>query len=191
MELVVARTVTGHQNESFIYKIAGKCLFGDPPMLYSPSLHIVLHEPEIPPNAGNIGRTCVAIGAKMWLVEPLGFKINDYYLRRAGLDYWDELEWEVVASWDDLVTRVTAEGGRLGWFFSAHATKAYTDIAYQHGDVLVFGSESSGLPQSIKKNHAEQLLTIPSRPQVRSLNLSNTAAIVAYEAIRQWGGIPS
>ena len=89
-------------------------------MRYSPSLHIVLFEPEIPPNAGNIGRTCVAIGAKMWLVEPLGFTINDYYLRRAGLDYWDELEWAVVPSWDDLVTRVTAEGGRLGWFFSAH-----------------------------------------------------------------------
>ena len=86
-------------------------------MRYSPSLHIVLHEPEIPPNAGNIGRTCVAIGAKMWLVEPLGFTINDYYLRRAGLDYWDELEWEVVASWDDLVTRVTAEEGGLAGSF--------------------------------------------------------------------------
>ena len=96
-----------------------------------------------------------------------------------------------MPSWDDLVTRVTAEGGRLGWFFSAHATKSYTDITYQHGDVLVFGSESSGLPQSIKKKHADQLLTIPSRSQVRSLNLSNTAAIVAYEAIRQWDGIPS
>ena len=78
-------------------------------MRYSPSLHIVLYEPEIPPNAGNIGRTCVAVGAKMWLVEPLGFTINDYYLRRAGLDYWDELEWEVVPSWDALITKLTAE----------------------------------------------------------------------------------
>ena len=180
----------GYQNSSHCYKIARKCLLGDPPMRYSPSLHIVLYEPEIPPNAGNIGRTCVAVGAKMWLVEPLGFTINDYYLRRAGLDYWDELEWEVVPSWDALITKLTAEGGRLGWFFSAHATKSYTDIVYQQGDALVFGSESSGLPQSIKKKHADQLLTIPSRPQVRSLNLSNTAAVVAYEAVRQWGGIP-
>jgi tRNA (cytidine/uridine-2'-O-)-methyltransferase len=156
-------------------------------MRYQPCLHIVLYEPEIPPNAGNIGRTCVAIGAKMWLVEPLGFTINDYHLRRAGLDYWDELEWEVVPNWDALVAGVTAAGGRLGWFLSAHASRPYTDVRYEHGDVLVFGSESSGLPQSIKQAHADRLLTIPSRPQVRSLNLSNTAAIVAYEAVRQWG----
>jgi len=161
-----------------------------PPMRYDPCLHIVLHEPEIPPNAGNVGRTCVAIGAKLWLVRPLGFTINDYYLRRAGLDYWDELEWEVADSWDDLVARLAAAGRAPGWFFSARGSRSYTDVSYARGDVLVFGSESSGLPPSLRERYAAQLLTIPSRPQVRSLNLSNCAAVVAYEAVRQWGGLP-
>jgi tRNA (cytidine/uridine-2'-O-)-methyltransferase len=141
-------------------------------MRYDPLLHIVLHEPEIPPNAGNIGRTCVAIAAKMWLVRPIGFSLDDYYLRRAGLDYWDELEWEVVDDWDQLC--------------SARASRPYTSVAFQKGDVLVFGAESKGLPEELKTAHADRLLTIPSRPQVRSLNLANSAAIVAYEALRQW-----
>jgi tRNA (cytidine/uridine-2'-O-)-methyltransferase len=148
----------------------------------------VLHEPEIPPNAGNVGRTCVAIAAKMWLVRPLGFQIDDYYLRRAGLDYWDELEWEVADSWDHLLGRLTESAAGGMWLFSARATQSYTSVAYQPGDVLVFGKESAGLPATITGSHPDRLLTIPSRPQVRSLNLSNCAAIVAYEAIRQWGG---
>ena len=157
-------------------------------MRYDPCLHIVLHEPEIPPNAGNVGRTCVAIGAKMWLVRPLGFKLDDYYLRRAGLDYWDDLEWEAVDSWDHLLAALAALGREPNWLFSARSSRPYTDVAYRRGDVLVFGSESAGLPRSIQDAHPERMLTIPSRPQVRSLNLSNCAAIVAYEAIRQWGG---
>lgn len=156
-------------------------------MRYDPVLHIVLYEPEIPPNTGNIGRTCVAIGAKMWLVRPLGFKLDDYYLRRAGLDYWDELEWEVVDSWEQLLARL---GRDPDWFFSTHATRPYTSAAYRRGDVLVFGSESHGLPKDLLLSHTKQALTIPSRPQVRSLNLSNCAAIVAYEALRQWEGTP-
>jgi tRNA (cytidine/uridine-2'-O-)-methyltransferase len=155
-------------------------------MRYDPVLHIVLHEPEIPPNAGNVGRTCVALGAKMWLVRPLGFTIDDYHLRRAGVDYWDELEWEVADSWDDLVLRLARVAARPGWFFSARATRPYTSVAYRRGDVLVFGRESQGLPKELLAAHPEQALTIPSRPQVRSLNLSNCAAIVAYEAVRQW-----
>lgn len=115
-------------------------------MKYDPVLHIVLHEPEIPPNAGNVGRTCVAIAAKMWLVRPLGFKLDDYYLRRAGLDYWDELEWEVADSWADLQQRLDAAGAGTRWLFSARATRPYTGVAYQRGDVLVFGAESKGLP---------------------------------------------
>ena len=157
-------------------------------MRYDPALHIVLHEPEIPPNAGNVGRTCVAIGAKMWLVRPLGFKLDDYYLRRAGLDYWENLEWEVVDSWDHLLAALAAVGCQPTWFFETPGTRSYTEVAYQRGDVLVFGSESRGLPESLKAAHADRMLTIPARPQVRSLNLSNCAAIVAYEAVRQWGG---
>jgi tRNA (cytidine/uridine-2'-O-)-methyltransferase len=155
-------------------------------MKYDPVLHIVLHEPEIPPNAGNVGRTCVALAAKMWLVRPLGFKLDDYYLRRAGLDYWEELEWEVADSWADLQPRLDAAGAGTRWLFSARATRSYTGVAYRRGDVLVFGAESKGLPRDLTTAHADTLLTIPSRPQVRSLNLSNCAAIVAYEALRQW-----
>jgi tRNA (cytidine/uridine-2'-O-)-methyltransferase len=156
-------------------------------MRYEPVLHIVLVAPEIPPNAGNVGRTCVAIAAKMWLVRPLGFSIDDYYLRRAGLDYWDELEWEVADDWDALCRRLDESGAGRKWLFSARATRAYTEVAFARGDVLVFGSESAGLPEAIKAAHADALLTIPSRPQVRSLNLANCVAVVAYEALRQWG----
>lgn len=157
-------------------------------MRYAPRLHIVLHEPEIPPNAGNVGRTCVAIAAKMWLVRPIGFQLDDYYLRRAGLDYWDELEWEVTDSWQHLCDRLAESGAGGMWLFSARATTRYTTVTYAEGDVLVFGKESAGLPKSITEPLADRLLTIPSRPQVRSLNVANCAALVAYEAIRQWGG---
>src|SRR5215475_2691896 len=112
-------------------------------MKYEPCLHIVLHQPEIPYNTGSVGRTCVAIGAKLWLVRPLGFRIDDYYLRRAGLDYWEHLEWEVVDEWAALVARLAVESpGREPWFFTKTATNLYTQVAFQHGDVLVFGSES-------------------------------------------------
>ena len=157
-------------------------------MRYDPLLHIVLHAPEIPPNAGNVGRTCVAIGAKMWLVKPIGFSLDDYYLRRAGLDYWEHLEWEVADSWDDLVARLAAVGRRPNWFFEVGGPRLYTDVAYARGDVLVFGSESQGLPASLLAAHRDGHLAIPSRPQVRSLNLANCAALVAYEAVRQFGG---
>jgi tRNA (cytidine/uridine-2'-O-)-methyltransferase len=155
-------------------------------MRYEPLLHIVLVAPEIPPNAGNVGRTCVAIAAKMWLVRPINFSLDDYYLRRAGLDYWDELAWETVDDWQTLCRRLDESRAGRKWLFSARATRSYTDVAYAKGDVLVFGSESAGLPAEIKAAHADSLLTIPSRPQVRSLNVANSAAIVAYEALRQW-----
>ena len=159
-------------------------------MRYQPVLHIVLHEPEIPPNAGNVGRTCVGIGDKMWLVRPIAFSLDDYYLRRAGLDYWDELEWEVVDDWEHLERRLTESGAGARWLFSARATRGYTEVAFARRDVLVFGKESAGLPPEIVSAHRAGLLTIPSRPEVRSLNVANCAAVAAYEAIRQWGGDP-
>jgi tRNA (cytidine/uridine-2'-O-)-methyltransferase len=150
---------------------------------YEPCLHIVLHQPEIPYNTGSVGRTCVAVGAKLWLVRPLGFRLDDYYLRRAGLDYWEHLEFEVVDDWAALTSRLPQV---KPWLLTKTATTPYTSVRYQRGDVLVFGSESQGLPQSLLAEHREQTLRIPIRPQVRSLNLSNSVAIVAYEALRQW-----
>jgi tRNA (cytidine/uridine-2'-O-)-methyltransferase len=150
--------------------------------MYDPLLHIVLHQPEIPHNTGSVGRTCVAVGAKLWLVRPLGFRVDDYYLRRAGLDYWEHLLWEAVDDWAALVDRLP----RRPWLFSKTAAKSYLDATFEPGDVLVFGSESQGLPPAMLEEHAERCLRIPIRPQVRSLNLSNSVAIAAYEALRQW-----
>lgn len=154
---------------------------------YEPCLHIVLHSPEIPHNAGSIGRTCVATGAKLWMVRPLGFRVDDYYLRRAGLDYWELLEWEVVDDWNTLCQRLA---NRKFWYFTKTATTNYTTACFSPGDVLVFGSESAGLPPTLLAENQATALRIPMRSQVRSLNLSNTAAIVMYEALRQWDLAP-
>lgn len=152
---------------------------------YEPRLHVVLHQPEIPYNTGSVGRTCVAVGAKLWLVRPLGFRVDDYYLRRAGLDYWEHLEWQVVDNWD--VLQAALPSARR-WLFTKKATRSYLDVKYQPGDVLVFGSESSGLPDSLLDSHPPTAqLRIPTRAEVRSLNLSNAVAVALYEALRQWG----
>jgi tRNA (cytidine/uridine-2'-O-)-methyltransferase len=150
---------------------------------YTPRLHIVLFQPEIPYNAGSVGRTCVAVGAKLWMVRPLGFQVDDYYLRRAGLDYWEHLNWQAVRDWDELVERLK---GQRFWYFTKHARRSYTDVEFREGDVLVFGRESSGLPVEIMQLAPESHLLVPMRPQVRCLNVSNTVAIVTYEALRQW-----
>ena len=152
-------------------------------MKYDPCLNVVLVHPEIPYNTGSVGRTCVAVGAKLWLVRPLGFRVDDYYLRRAGLDYWEHLEWEVVDDWPQLTENLS---GRTFWYFSKTATREYTRVGFQQGDVLVFGSESQGLPPSLLADVGDQLLRIPIRAEVRSLNLSNAVAVAAYEALRQW-----
>jgi tRNA (cytidine/uridine-2'-O-)-methyltransferase len=153
------------------------------PAEYDPALHVVLHQPEIPYNTGSVGRTCVAVGAKLWLVRPLGFRVDDYYLRRAGLDYWEHLQWEVVDHWQDLATRLPT-GKR--WLFTKKAERSYLEQQYERGDLLVFGSESSGLPDTILDEDQTAQLRIPTRPDVRSLNLSNAVAVAAYEALRQW-----
>lgn len=157
-------------------------------MKYDPLLHIVLYQPEIPPNTGNIGRSCVAVGAKLWLVKPLGFEISEKQLRRAGLDYWPHLELEVCEHWEQLASRLAdpLANGRA-WFFTKSAQRLYTDIQYAAGDVLVFGSESAGLPPELLSQYREQMVRIPMRPEVRSLNLSATAAAAMYEAVRQIG----
>ena len=147
-------------------------------------LHVVLLEPEIAANTGSIGRTCVAAGAMLWLVRPLGFHLDDRYLRRAALDYWAHLDWRVVDSLDEVVSALGRD--RL-WSFSTKAMRAYTDVSYQPGDALVFGPESRGLPASWLGERPDRALRIPIRPEARSLNLANAVAIALFEAVRQIG----
>ena len=151
-------------------------------------MHVALWEPEIPPNTGNVARSCVAIGAKLWLVKPLGFEITEKRLRRAGLDYWPHLEWAVVEDWTELTERLADvfASGRV-WYFTKTAVRTYTDARYQRGDALIFGCETKGLPAGILEAQQGQALRIPIREQVRSLNLSNAAAVAMYEAVRQIG----
>ncbi len=149
---------------------------------YEPRFHVVLHQPEIPPNTGAVGRTCVAVAAKLWLVRPLGFRIDEKTRRRAGLDYWQHLNWEVVDDWNELAERIPVQ---RAWYFTKSATRALWDVPFQSGDILVFGSETSGLPPSLLQRYSTQTVGIPMRPQVRSLNLSNSVAISLYEALRQ------
>ncbi|MBT5330253.1 MAG: tRNA (uridine(34)/cytosine(34)/5-carboxymethylaminomethyluridine(34)-2'-O)-methyltransferase TrmL [Porticoccaceae bacterium] len=147
-------------------------------------LNIVLYQPEIPPNTGNIIRLCHNCGFQLHLIEPLGFELDDKRLRRAGLDY---IEWEdmkVHASWQDYISS-TEPGSRL-FAISTKGTASYTEAQYQEGDYLVFGPETRGLPTDILQSlPADQVLRIPMRADSRSLNLSNSAAIIAYEAWRQ------
>jgi tRNA (cytidine/uridine-2'-O-)-methyltransferase len=152
-----------------------------------PTFHIVLYEPEIHHNAGNVGRTCVALGAKLWLVRPLGFRLDDRRLRRAGLDYWQHLDWEVVDDWTGLALLLS---DRRPWFFSKSAAVPYTHAAFRPGDVLVFGSESRGLPPSILEGNRDRTLRIPIRENARCLNLAVSVAVAAFEASRQCALLP-
>jgi tRNA (cytidine/uridine-2'-O-)-methyltransferase len=148
-----------------------------------PWLHVVLYQPEIPQNTGNIGRTCVALGAKLWMVRPIGFRLDASRLKRAGLDYWQYLDWEAVGGWDELSARLDAS--RM-WLITKFGQVTYTDAQFAEGDIIVLGRESCGLPESLRAAHpAERQLALPMPGPVRSLNLSTTAGVVMYEAYRQ------
>lgn len=152
-------------------------------MSYEPRLHIVLYQPEIPQNTGNIARTCVAIEAKLWLVRPLGFRVDQKSVRRAGLDYWQHLNWEVVDDWSVFENWLD---GRRPWLFTKKAEASFTTVEYQKGDVLVFGRETAGLPSTLLETYPDRLLRIPMFGPVRSLNLANSVAVAAYETLRQF-----
>lgn len=147
-----------------------------------PSAHVVLYQPEIPQNTGNIGRTCVAVGAKLWIVRPAGFQIDDHRVRRAGLDYWKYLNLGDAANWDDLLAQLNPQ--RV-FFLSKFAKRSIWDAEFLSGDTFVFGRETSGLPDSIFDPHDPRSLRLPMSDQVRSLNLATTVGIVLYEQQRQ------
>lgn len=152
-------------------------------MSLEPLLHVVLVEPEIPPNTGSIARLCAAQRLRLHLVEPLGFSIDDKHLKRAGLDYWPFVDLRRYASWEEFDARGAAMR-RL--FYSARATRPYTDVRHRPGDWLVFGGESRGLPAALAERHRSSTFVIPLRTDnVRSLNLSNAVSIVVAEALRQ------
>lgn len=152
-----------------------------------PLFHVVLYQPDIPQNTGNIGRSCVAVGAKLWLIRPLGFRLDSRYLKRAGMDYWEHLDWEAVESWHELEQKLP--GARF-WLFTKFADRLVWDAEFEKGDVFVFGSESRGLPESLRAAHSRNCLKLPMHETVRSLNLASTANTVLYEAVRQLGGLP-
>ncbi len=146
-------------------------------------LNVVLVEPEIPPNTGNVGRLCLATGARLHLVKPLGFSLDDRAVRRAGLDYWRDVD---VKLWDSLDELFAAAGSGARFFFvTTKAKRAYWDAQFRDGDFLVFGRETKGLPEPLLAAHAESCLTIPMTGSTRSLNLATAAGIVLYEAVRQ------
>lgn len=147
-------------------------------------LNIVLLEPEIPANTGNIGRTCVATGSRLHLIEPLGFKINEKQLRRAGMDYWKNLDVTVYDNFSDFLEKNPECRGKL-YMATTKAKYIYSDVAYEDDAYIMFGKESGGIPEEILVEYEEYCVRVPMLPQIRSLNLSNSVAIFLYEALRQ------
>jgi len=145
-------------------------------------LNVVLVEPEIPQNTGNIARTCAATGTKLHLVRPLGFSVEDRYLKRAGLDYWDKLEIYYYDSFQEVMDKYPQHDF---YFATTKAPRVYTDVSYSNDCFIVFGKETAGLPEDLLLSHLENCIRIPMRDEIRSLNLSNSVAIVLYEALRQ------
>lgn len=158
-----------------------------PPLQYSMTeMHLVLVEPEIAPNTGNIARLCAATRTMLHLIEPLGFKLDDAQLKRAGMDYWQHVEWRRWKNWAEFYASLP-EDARL-WFIESNGPRDYTEVTYAPDDYLVFGRETAGLPMSLLEQNRERWLRIPMfNASARSLNLSNCAALVLYEALRQQG----
>ena len=146
-------------------------------------LNIVLAEPQIPQNTGNIARTCAVTGARLHLIKPLGFQIDDKKLKRAGLDYWDKVDISYYDNFEDFFRK--NEGGSF-FFFTTKGRKIHSEEEYPDNSYLIFGREDAGLPEDILYTHPESCLRIPMRSTLRSLNLSNSAAIAVYEVLRQW-----
>ena len=144
--------------------------------------NIVLYQPEIPQNTGNISRTCACTGAALHIIKPMGFEITDAKLKRAGLDYWDKLNLTYYDSLEEFFEKT--KGGRY-FYLSKKASKRFSEIAFKDGDYLIFGKETKGLPEHIVFGNPETALRIPMAKDLRSLNLSNTVALVLYEALRQ------
>ncbi len=145
-------------------------------------IHIVLLEPEIPANTGNIGRTCVATGTKLDLIEPLGFSLDEKHLRRAGMDYWKDLSVSVYENYEDFLSK---NPGAKVYYATTKAHKMYTEAEFEPDCFIMFGKESAGIPEEILTQHEAECIRIPMVGETRSLNLSNAAAIVLYEALRQ------
>ena len=146
-------------------------------------LNLVLVEPQIPQNTGNIARTCAATGCRLHLVGPLGFMIDDRKLKRAGLDYWHLLDISHYESWDDFVSKNTGEF----FYFTTKGRRVHSEVSYPDGAYLIFGREDRGLPEPLLFANPGRCVRLPMRGCARSLNLSNTVAVAAYEALRQWG----
>ncbi len=145
---------------------------------------IVLHEPEIPYNTGNIGRTCLNAGSGLHLIEPLGFMLTDKYIRRAGLDYWDKLDVSLYVNYEDFMEK---HGSSVVWYATTKARRLYTDADFSMEDFVMFGSESSGIPEEILCENEERCIRIPMMSCGRSLNLCNSVAVILYEMLRQNG----
>ena len=146
------------------------------------ALNVVLYEPEIPANTGNIGRTCAATGTRLHLIEPLGFRLGEKELKRAGMDYWKALEGTVYMDYEDFLKQ--NPGARI-YMATTKAPNVYTDVQFEPNCFLMFGKESAGIPEEILRKHQEDAIRIPMNPMIRSLNLSNSVAVVLYEALRQ------
>lgn len=147
-------------------------------------MHIILHQPEIPANTGNIGRTCVATGAGLHLIEPLGFRLDEKSIKRAGMDYWESLDVTRYINFEEF--RRKHPGAKI-WFATTKAKKIYTEAEFGADDYIMFGKESAGIPEEILVEHEKDCIRIPMLDSIRSLNLSNSVAIVLYEALRQNG----